>query len=238
MNVKLQRLALMAFVTAGMLGTQNARASVLFSTGAPIGGDYINAESFTSGVNNGPLADSFSTGAGGFTLGQVDLNLGAGTGTGTVSVALYSDNSTFPGAVLASLGSIAESSIVGATGVYSFSAFTPISLAANTRYWIELTSTDTSASPGASAMWNYAVDDTGTDAGSTNLSGEYFVNSNTSAASNVGTYPNGSESDTNGPYVMTLSSLSTSPTSAPEPATLGILGIGMAGIRLVRRRRT
>lgn len=232
MKAACRHIAMAALVLGGSVAAHQARATILFDnlSTTVIGGDFINATSSEGGLNNGPLADLFSTGAAGFDLQEVELNLGAGNGNGTITVSLLSDSAGLPGTSISTIGTINELQLSGSSGVYAFSSFTPLTLAGSTRYWIELTDSNPDFGTG-SAFWNYETDATGTDAGSADLSGELFYNSdfpdNPDAPS--------AELDTNGPYLMQLSDGGSAP--APEPATLALLGVGVAGLGYLRRRK-
>jgi hypothetical protein len=132
---------------------------IAFSLGsiAQAGTLYNNLGAVSDGTDPliflGPLADSFSTGPA-TTLDDVKLLLRTSfIDTSSSTVSLLSDNATSPGSLIAQLGSISDSSLpVGSLAVVDFAAFTPIALAANTRYLIELTSTVFS-----SAVWSFQM---------------------------------------------------------------------------------
>jgi len=68
--------------------------------------------SYYSSTYWGPLADSFSTGAGGFAVNQVTVLLsGDNTSLGSISAYLLSDNAVHPGGVLATFGTLNDSSL-------------------------------------------------------------------------------------------------------------------------------
>lgn len=92
--------------------------------------------------NEGVVAQSFTTGASTSTISEVQLSLStfdAGAG-GTVSVELWSDSSTQPGASLDTLGTIGAASLTGSFETYNFTVTDAPTMTDDTRYWIEVTS--------------------------------------------------------------------------------------------------
>jgi hypothetical protein len=179
-----------------------ASATVLYDNlSAPIDGeDSISAL--------GPLADSFSTGGSVMLLTNLRVMVsGDPASNGDIGISLLADNGTSPGASIAMLGSIAAASL-GTDLLYDFSPASPITLAPNTRYWIELTTLN------ASATWPFSFDVSGTGVGS-----EFFSNS-TGVASNF-----------DGPYLMRVSA------TVPEPATVGLVGLSMLALAMLRRKK-
>jgi len=179
-------------------GVGSAKADIL----------YNNLPASSSGADTvssfGPLADSFSSGAGALNLSDVKLLLsGDPTSGGSITVSLLSDSSTSPGSVLTTIGTLADSFLSSTPAVFDFP--TSFSLTANTRYWVEL-----SSSNGSSALWSWSLDTSGVGVGS-----EFFANT-------TGVFTN-----TDGPYQMEVI---TGTSSVPEPATLALLGMGIAGI--------
>jgi hypothetical protein len=163
----------------------------------------------------GPLSDSFSTGTDPFSFSSLKLSLAAPNETdgGAISVSLFANSGNAPGAVIAALGSILNSSLNANFQVIDLS-FAPIALAANTRYWITVSGT-------GSGQWEYATGDDGVG-----IIGEFWDNNS------GGPFVN---SDNEPPYVMAIAPV----TGAPEPLTLSLLGAGVIGmVLLYRRRRT
>ena len=168
----------------------------------------------------GPLGESFSTGASAVSLTDVMVKLNiaqndtttealinrragfprlrpAASSGAAVTIALYSNNVLRPGTLLAQLGTVPDSSLPasGAYQNFDIPVNPPISLTANTRYWILITSSNNSV-----AAWAWTTDVSGI--GSAN---EYtFFNS--------GVFPNVGVSD--GPYQLRVTA-ATPATPAP-----------------------
>ena len=183
------------------------------AAGATVVYDNLNATSNGTDAifGFGPLADSFSTGAGGLTLGTVGLKLeDVSAPTGSFTIELLADNNINPGNPIYTIATVQDSSLTNSLQNYFFNLVQPQVLSANTRYWIELSSSNNSA-----ANWSYSVDTSGIG-----VSGEYFYNQNC--------IPNCTND--NGPYQMQLSDV-------PEPATLFTLGTGVVGLLGGLRRK-
>ena len=172
---------------------------------------YDNLLSANSGADpivgwGPPLFDSFSTGSGGFSLADVQLLLAGTPDAGSLTVSLYNDNATSPGAQLAPIGTVNDAAL-GSLGVIDLPLGSPYALAPNTRYWIVLNSTDSSAN------WGWS-----SDQAAVGVAGEFFGHV-TSVFSNSG-----------GPYQMRLSDTG----AVPEPSALFLV---LAGGCLVAIRR-
>ena len=174
---------------------------------------YDNLGSVTSGSDSlsilgPPLFDSFSTGAGGFTLADVKLLLSGTSDGASLTVGLYGDNATSPGTLLTQIGSLSDTSLSGTLTVFDFPLASSYALAPNTRYWVVLNTNN-----GSSAYWAWSSDQT-----AIGVAGEYLGHG-TNVFSNTG-----------GPYQMRLSDL-----SVPEPSTL-LLALICGGVFVARRR--
>jgi hypothetical protein len=178
---------------------------------------YNNLNSDSNGTDSvfsfGPLADSFSTGNSSFTLVGIGLKLvDVGDPAGSFTIQLLSDNNISPGNPLYTIATVLDSSLTNSLQDYFFNLETPQVLDPNTRYWIQLSSTD-----GSTAYWSWSVDQNGVG-----VQGEYFANIN------------GIFTNDNGPYQMQVSDQLL---GIPEPGTLALLITGMAGaLGGVRRR--
>jgi PEP-CTERM motif len=213
----------MKFKLALLLGAFPLFAGILSAT--PINAQsvlYDNTAASTSDADPvnllGTLYDSFSVGDKPLILADVAFTLQGDNvnSTGTITVNLYADSSNTVGALLETLGTIPDSELpsAGALDVVNLSLTDTPWLDANTRYWVGLVSTDTSAS------WGYALDTTGTG-----VSGEFFQNV-------FGTFSNSDPGSA--PYQMLVAG---DFSITPEPATVTLAGAALAGLLIWRRRR-
>lgn len=230
----MKKQALIALAGVGYLAfcaTANATVSLFGSlTGTP-----EDAVPVSPALGGDPAYQSFSTGSQAVTLSGLELvgwanNL---TDGGSMSIALYASNSTAPAAApLDILGTFADSSLTTYLNGFSVPvAGLDIQLAADTRYWIGIYD---SSAPGYSSSFDW---------------GERFDNSDTVGATGQYTGIYGqvipdpysffdASNDTTynfGPMDMAVTGVVTG--SVPEPATLGLLALGLAGVGFSRRKR-
>lgn len=157
-----------------------------------------------------PLFNSFSTGALGFNLADVQLLLSGSSSSGSLSLSLYSDSSTSPGALLLSIGTLSDNGLPSTLLAVDFPLGSSYALAANTRYWLVLDSTN-----GSTAVWSWSLDQS-----AVGVAGEYFGHG-------TSVFPN-----TEGPYQMRLSDTS----AVPEPTTMILLGSGLISVLGLKRK--
>jgi hypothetical protein len=171
-----------------------------------------------------PVGDSFSTGSTPFSLTSVTVELQTGSlqalvanafssPDGSVTMTLLSNAAgPTPGAVLDTIGTLSDSSVTSSLADYTFTLATPYTLAANTTYWIEL-----SSSNGSSIFWSYSFDTSGPGVGD-----QYYIDI-------LGVEPNW-----DGPYQMAVNSNA----AVPEPGMLLMLAAGIGVILLLKSRQT
>ena len=220
------RISGLAIGLAALLTAGSAQAAVIFDniTGQTAGGTF----SLATGNNGSPFGDSFSV-SGSAIMNSVSVSLADNSNTdgGSVSVYLVPDASGIPsstnrvlnGKVL--LGTILDSSLVSTASIKTLS--TSIALTAG-RYWIELVNSSDTANGGSGTVSNafWTFNNGGAGVGTT---GEFYSFANPTNTAFV------SSSDSTGPFQMIVTA------TLPEPATMAILGVGMAGLGLVRRRQ-
>ncbi len=174
---------------------------------------YDNLGAVSSGVDSaggfGPLYDSFTSAESVQAVTDLQLALYGQGGIGTTTVGLFSDSSTVPGAFIATLATINDTTISAGTNDYTLSLLTEPVLAASTRYWIGLLDTS------YSTEWSWSLDVSGTG-----VSGEYFANQS-GVASNRSF----------GPYQMALSTSSVPEASSWAMVAMG-MGVVLGGLRL------
>ena len=211
-----------------LLGAGAANATVLYNT--LDGGTSTGADSLTvNGGFGGPLGISFSV-AGPTQLGSVSVAMFDATPAdgGSVLVYLVPDSSNFPshtGIVLTNktlLGTIADSALAGtltspATVTIQTTAFIPSA----GRYWIELVGSGDSQNnttipvTPSGARWLLSV--------ANGPAGEFSSFGDYRTTPTIDNFANGLS------YQAAI--------NTPEPASMALLGAGLAGIGLVRRRR-
>lgn len=239
-----------------LLASHSTRASVIFDNlaGASAGTDSVALA--------GPLAQSFSTGAASFSLSDLGLALAATQpgDAGSLLVTLMSNGSNGPGTLAATLGSIADSTLSSGLSGYDLPMASPVVLAADTVYWIEL------SGAASSAAWGYSSDATGTgvsgssvytfnnynDNGSAGIAGIaagglYQMCLSDVAGACVTTTSSGGGGAASGPsppgtglvppVVTTTAGPPSLQSAAPEPAALVLLATGLALLGLARRVR-
>lgn len=198
------RAALRVFAVAAIAVAANATIIYDSTAGISGGADPI--------LNAGPLFDSFSTGAFSGTISSLELALESTAATGTTTVGLYSDSSTSPASLITTLGTVSDSSLISSVTLVDVALVSNPVVNAGTRYWIGLSTSD------SSALWSYTFDTSGVG-----VNGEWFANAN-------GVFPNNPD----GGYQMQVG---LTPNSTPEPATAGLCGLALLGLAAGRLRR-
>jgi hypothetical protein len=168
----------------------------------------------------GPEGDSFSTGASPFVLTDVVLTLEGVTDSASFNVSLFNDNNTTcvpscsggPLTLLDAIATVSDNSLSTSLANYDFSLAVPQTLTANTRYWIIA-----SSSNGSGTLWSYTADLSGAG-----VAGEFDVD-------RFG----GLGPTSNEPFQMEVTG-----TTVPQPSSLSMMSIGLAGLLfgVIRRR--
>jgi hypothetical protein len=194
-----------------------ATALCAFALAAPMNADVVTFSNLNAPTIDadpistfGPIADSFSTAEYGTTLNQVSLKLSGTPGSGSVTVRLLSNAANTPGAVLGTIGTLSDSALSSTLANFTLTLTNPFSLTANTRYWIQLSSNNSSAA----WAWSNVITGPG-------VARESFANVN-------GVFQNAADA----PYQMQVT------TATPEPSTYAFMGLGLVGLAIWRKRRT
>jgi len=220
---------------AGTFGPGSGSQDGIAPTGFDANGD----------ANVGPLYASFlsSSNSTGSVFDGLLLSLFAGDNTdgGSISVNLYADAGGAPGALIANVGTILDSSLADCVGdatnkacdnpgAATLASLTPsIALGTSTEYWIGLSTT-------GSGMWDFEGGDAGIG-----VAGQCFDNStlNGNGACAFGN-PENSYPNSYGAQVMQVTALDNPPppppSGAPEPASFIMFGTGVLAVGLYRRR--
>jgi len=236
------------------LGVAIALATASTALASSIGAALF--DSSTGSVNSeecvactGPLYASFSTSSSAFSLTDVELGLTnfGNSDAGTFTVGLYENISPSPicasvngagecvasnqvvsvadavGPLLDTLGTVDVTTLSAAENgaLYDFD-FASIGLTPDTRYWIELSSTASN-----DAGWERVTFTS--DTAGFGVAGEYHADTLVAA---IGPNLNGTNGST---YEMLISGTETS--AIPEPGTVALLSVGLAGLGCAMRRR-
>jgi hypothetical protein len=136
-------------------------------------------------------------------------------GGGSITVALYADSSSSPGALLTDIGTLLGDSLTMSPGNYDFPLGSAYPLSANHRYWIGV------SSGGSITGWTVAQDDTGVGVANQFWYADGMVHPNTDP-----------------PFQMLVTGIpqNMSPTPAPPTLILALAGLAAASLYLNRRK--
>lgn len=134
-------------------------------------------------------------------------------GGGLMTVALYADSSTSPGALLTTIGTLHGASLSMMLGNFDFPLGSAFPLTASQRYWIGI-----STSNGSIAGWAKAQNNTGLG-----VANEFWY-------SNGMVHPNADP-----PFQMQVNGVG-GPAATPAPSSWLLLLAGLAGLGLILRR--
>jgi hypothetical protein len=167
----------------------------------------------------GPLANSFSTSNTAVTLTDVKVKLvivGQPNQTGVIEVSLQSDNGgPGVGGAIQMLGIMPDTDVGNTPKDFDLTGFTPVALAANKRYWIEIEDNNS----GSNISWCWSRHITGTG-----VANEFFSDKNGVTANNNTLF---------GPYQMLVAGR----TGVPEPPNVLLALAGLIGSAIMLKMR-
>jgi hypothetical protein len=206
----------LALIVLGLFGSSN-RADA----GTIIYDSTTNGNNGVFGlISDANYAESFSTGSNAVVLTSVSAVFNRyANDTGTITANLLADAGAAPGTLLTTIGTAVSASLV------TFTPSSPYLLAANTRYWVQLTEPVQAGGAGVGWGWTYNL------SGLTGVAGEYALfNGTVHTTASFGA------------YLMTVTVDAPPPpppppTGIPEPGTLALLAFGGFAVVVKNRRR-